>query len=450
MLLSYSLIMLEPISFFTFCLSNSEMVINQDFSIQSSDGLPENWMIWKPILPQASCQIKVISEGLLMDAPNKPFAVGGVYQNIKGIRENTAYSIKTECQLFNIAPQSILVRVYWMKNGNLIHPAGMFARGPIINGNMAIFEDVLVPLNGANEVQISIELKWPQGGHVIWKNVSFFPTSLPKPRNVKIGTVYLRPSNSTPENNLKLWCEQIDNAGKLGLDIVCLGECITSVGTTCTVKDCAKTIPGEDTEILGNAARRNHIWVVAGLTELDGDNVYNTAVLIDRNGNLAGKYRKVHLPREEWKQGVTPGKDYPVFKTDFGTIAMQICYDWFFPETETIFALKGAEIIFAPTWGNTLPDHDGIADGETVFRVRARDNGVYMVPSVYDGNSLVIDPMGRILTSSNGKEGVFWAEVDLNNRELLDWVGYWRSIGHRHRMIETYHSLLEYPKKPIY
>ena len=212
----------------------------------------------------------------------------------------------------------------------------------------------------------------------------------------------------------------------------------------------AQPIPGRDTKILGDSARKNNIWVIAGLTELDGDTIYNTAVLLDREGKVAGKYRKIHLPREEWKQGITPGSEYPVFQTDFGIIAIQICYDWFFSEPESIFALKGAEIIFAPTWGNTLPDHDGIADGETVFRVRARDNGVYMVPSVYDGNSLIIDPMGRILASNNGKNGVFWAEVDLNKREELDWVGYWRSIGPRHRMVDTYLPLLEYPQKPTY
>ena len=70
-----------------------------------------------------------------------------------------------------------------------------------------------------------------------------------------------------------------------------------------------------------------------------------------------------------------------------------------------------------------------------------RDNGVYMVPSVYDGNSLVIDPMGRMLASSDGKEGVFWAEVDLEARESLDWVGHWGSIGPRHRMPDTYGAL---------
>jgi predicted amidohydrolase len=190
--------------------------------------------------------------------------------------------------------------------------------------------------------------------------------------------------------------------------------------------------------------------VVAGLYELDGDQIYNTAVLWDRDGRVAGKYRKVHLPREEWKKGITPGHEYPVFQTDFGVVAIQICYDWFFPEPEAIFAARGAEILFAPTWGNTLPDADGEAKGETVFRARARDNGLYMVPSVYDGNSLIIDPLGRILASNDGKPGLVWAEVDLSRRECLRWVGYWRSIGPRDRMPTTYGALLEDPPKPNY
>ncbi len=111
-----------------------------------------------------------------------------------------------------------------------------------------------------------------------------------------------------------------------------------------------------------------------------------------------------------------------------------------------VFALKGAEILFAPTWGNTLPDEDGRVEGENVFRARARDNGLYLVPSVYDGSSLVIDPMGRVLASNKGKEGVFWAEIDLNAREPLEWVGYWRSIGPRHRMPDTYRALVDEPK----
>jgi predicted amidohydrolase len=266
---------------------------------------------------------------------------------------------------------------------------------------------------------------------------------------VRIGTVYLRPKNSTAAKNLDLWCAQIDAAGKLGLDAVCLGEAVLAVGTSASLEERAQPIPGPASRRLGEAARRNHLWVVAGLTERDGDQVYNTAVLLDREGRVAGTYRKVHLPREEWRKGITPGGEYPVFETDFGTVAIQICYDWFFPEAAAAFALRGAEILFAPTWGNTKPDEGGRVDGESTFRVRARDNGLYIVPSVYDGNSMVIDPMGRILASSRGREGVFWCEVDLSRREALWWVGHWRSIGPRHRMPGTYGPLLAEPLTPV-
>lgn len=423
---------------------SKELVLNPDFA-SSGGGLPDHWSIWTPAWAEAGCAVQAAPEGLLVEAPGKPYAVGGVFQEIRGIQGGQAYAIQVACQLRDIpdAYQSVLVRLSWISDGDLVHPAGMLVRGPVLAGNTARFEDVLIIPNKANGARLSLEVKWPQGGSVLWKKASMRLTSAPSPRKVKVGTVYLRPSRSTPDNNLKLFCEQIDAAGQLGLDIICLGEAITMVGTSADINDCAKPIPGPDTEMLGDAARRNHIWVVAGITELDGDVVYNTAVLLDRDGRIAGKYRKVHLPREEWRKGITPGGEYPVFQTDFGTIAIQICYDWFFPEPEAIFALKGAEIIFAPTWGNTLPDEGGRVNGETVFRVRARDNGVYMVPSVYGGNSLVIDPMGRILASSDGQTGVFWTEVDLNTRESLQWVGHWRSIWPRHRMLQTYVPLMK-------
>jgi len=444
-----------------------ELVSNPTFTKASRDKLPAGWSIWKPVWEKAACRVRSVGGGLLIDGPTDPYAVGGVVQEIKNIKGGQAYAIKATCQLRKIPLpyQSVLVRVEWTGQAKSLHPAGMLVRGPMLEGKLAPatgrgtpadrrgltkFDDVLIAPDNADGARLSLEVKWPQGGSVLWKHVSVQPAAASAPRKVKVGTVYLRPKQSTPEKNLKLWCEQIDAAGKLGLDIVCLGETITTVGTDCSVKECAEPIPGPATKQLGEAARRNNIWVVAGLTEQVGDVVYNTAVLLDRKGQLAGKYRKVHLPREEWKKGVRPGDKYPVFQTDFGKIAIQICYDWFFPEAAAIFALQGAEIIFAPTWGNTLPDEDGCVNGESVFRVRARDNGVYMVPSVYDGNSLVIDPMGRILASSAGKEGVFWAEIDLNARESLKWVGYWRSIVPRHRMVKTYTPLLQAPRKSMY
>ena len=422
-----------------------ELVANSRFATRSEQTLPEGWSVWRPQWEQAACSVRGADGGLLVESGTDPYAVGGVTQETRGIQAGKAYRIEAICELRGIESsfRSVLVRLTWLKAGQPHHVAGLLVRGPTMEGGMARFSDVLVAPEGVNAARIALEVKWPGRGSVLWKRVSMQETADPGARKVKIGTVYVRPRQSTPQKNLKLWCEQIDAAGKLGLDIVCLGETITRVGTDATLQDVAEPIPGPATEQLGEAAEKNKVWVVAGLTERVGDVVYNTAVLLDRQGRVAGKYRKTHLPREEWKEGVRPGREYPVFDTDFGRIAIQICYDWFFPEPAVLFALKGAEIILSPTWGNTLPDHGGMVDGETTFRVRARDNGVYMVPSVYDGSSLVIDPMGRILASNAGRQGIFWAEVDLNKRECLDWVGYWRSIGPRDRMPETYKSLTD-------
>jgi predicted amidohydrolase len=426
-----------------FRADGQELVSNPKFEAGQTATVPAGWSVWGPEWENAACRIRASADGGFVVDGADPYAVGGLVQDIKGIKGGQAYAVKSVCLLrdFPAPYHSLLIRVSWMRGGKLLHPAGVLVRGPILENGLAKFDDVLVAPEDADSARLSLSVKWPRGGSVIWKSVSMQPVPTPEPRKVKVGTVFLRPRNSTPQKNLKLWCGQIDAAGKLGLDIVCLGEAILSVGTPATLKDRAQPIPGPISEVLADAARRNKIWVVAGLTELDGEVVYNTAVLLNRNGELVGKYRKVHLPREEWKKGIRPGQEYPVFETDFGKVAIQICYDWFFSEAAEIFALNGAEIIFAPTWGNTLPDEDGKVDGESTFCVRARDNGVYMVPSVYDGNSMVIDPMGRILASNEGKDGVFWAEIDLNKRELLDWVGNWRSIGPRHRMPQTYETL---------
>lgn len=435
--------------------AQQELVRNATFVAASGvQGLPASWSLAKPAVVEACATVRAVEGGLLVEAAEEAYGVGIVYQDLEGIQPGAAYAVEAECKTEQLAGpyRALLVRWNWLRAGKLLESsgAGMLVRGPVATEGKHRFHDVLVAPEGATGARLSLEVRWPRGGRVVWERASVRPGSPPPPRKVKIGTVYLKPSRSTPERNRQLFCEQIDAAGKLGLDIVCLPEAITMIGTGQNAAQCAEPFPGPSTTRLGEAAKKNRVWVVAGLYERDGRRVYNSAVLLDREGRLAGKYRKVHLPREEWRQGVTPGLEYPVFQTDFGTIAIQICYDWFFPEVDTLFALQGAEIIFAPTWGSTFADKEGRVEGETVFRVRARDNGVYLVPSVYDGSSMIIDPRGRILVSNQGRDGLFWHEVDLSQRECLWWVGHWRAIGPRDRMPETYQGLLGEPAKPTY
>lgn len=434
------------------------LVVNADFRQRSDSGAVADWAIWKPTITEAACRVQPDNLGVCLDAPGVPYAVGGLTQRIGGIEPGAAYRVRVWAIAEDIPypEQSVLVRLAFTRGGRRLHPGGWLVTGcrvppadaegppgaePGASTARLAFDDVFTAPQQADSVELSLEVKWPRGGRVWFREARLDRAPPPEPRPVKVGTVFLRPQGNSPEQNLELFCQQVDAAGRLGLDIVCLGECITLVGTGKTHGDVAESIPGPSTDILGQAAERNHLWVVAGLVERAEGRIYNTAVLIDREGKLAGKYRKVHLPREEWQQGIAPGEEYPVFETDFGRVAIQICYDWFFPETATMWRLRGAEIVFAPTWGNTLRDQEGRAEGETIFRARARDGGIWLVPSVYDGNSLVIDPLGRILADSDGREGVFWAEVDLAERERLDWVGWWRAIYPRHRMLESYDDL---------
>jgi len=431
--------------------ADGELVQNGRFTTAPSQTMPDGWTPWLPVVEHARCTFRTVPDGLMIEAPGRPYAVGGVTQELK-VQGGQAYAIEAFCRADQLpAPyRTVTIRLNWSKAGKWLEPHGWLVRGPVVDGNVLRFHDVLVAPKDADGAQLVLEVKWPQGGTVCWNHVSVRPCAPPVPRKVKIGTVYLRPKDSTTQRNLELFGEKIDEAGRLGLDIVCLAEAITIVGTKKSVVDGAEPIPGPATEQLGRAAKRNRLWVVAGLIERDGQRIFNTAVLLSREGKLAGKYRKIHLPREEWHKGIEPAREYPVFQTDFGTVAIQICYDWFFPELATIYGLRGAEIVFAPTWGTTFPDRDGNVEGETVFRVRARDNGFYLVPAVYDGNSMVISPMGKILATSAGQEGVFWSEVDLNQREPLWWVGHWRSISPRDRMPTTYEPLLHDPPQPTY
>jgi predicted amidohydrolase len=417
------------------------------FVAEDGESLSPAWKPWQPEWEPARLSLAITTDGILCTAPGRPYAVGGVAQELGGIEGGRAYRVAARCDLRGIGEPyaTVLVRLEWLAGGRTVHPAGVLVRGPRAAGDRARFDDVLAAPREADGARLSLEVKWPRGGAVLWTGASLSAAEPLPPRPVKVGTVYLRPRDSTPERNLDMWCRQIDAAGAQGLDIVCLSEAILRVGTSSTAGEVAEPMPGRSTGRLGEAARRNDIYVVAGLTERDGKRLFNTAVLLDRRGRLVGTYRKVHLPREEWRKGIAPGGEYPVFRTDFGTVGLMICYDWFFPEVAQILALRGAEIVFAPTWGNTLPDREGRVDGRTVFRVRARDSGIYLVPSVYDGESLVVDTLGRVLASSDGRAGVFAAEIDLRRRDPLRWVGHWRSIGPRHRMVDTYGGLGEYP-----
>ena len=261
----------------------------------------------------------------------------------------------------------------------------------------------------ANASVASIELylfNAPQGT-VWWDDVSFEQTAPPSTRSITVASLNLRPSGTkSAAESVRQFVAGVDHAIPGKADIILLPEGITVIGTGKSYVDVSETIPGPTTATLADLARRHSSYIVAGIYEREGEIVYNTAILLDRRGSLVGKYRKVYLPSAEIEGGLTPGNDYPVFKTDFGTIGLMICYDVMFPDPAHALARQGAELILMPIWGGD----------ETLAKARAIENKVYLVASGYDHPTYIMDSEGKRIAAAPQHGDAAIATIDLNKR----------------------------------
>lgn len=311
--------------------------------------------------------------------------------------------------------RSVLARILWFDDlGNQVGRAEYPATNEKdLEGWKQISQVYQVPV-GAVQSRIELVYRWDADGKVNFGGVSFEKAEDPGPRLVRLATIHHQPQQTSgPKENLQQFSNFIVQAAQKDADIVCLPEGVTLAGTGLDYISASESVPGPTTEFLGELARKHHLYLVAGILEKEGETVYNTAVLINRNGTLAGKYRKVSLPREEIEGGVTPGDAFPVFDTDFGKIGMMICWDVTFPEAARTLAFNGAEVIFLPIWGGHL----------TLAKARALENQVYLVSSTYNMKSAVFDLEGEIIKEATDENPVIVVEVDLNQRKFWPWLG---------------------------
>ncbi len=312
--------------------------------------------------------------------------------------------------------RTILARVEWRGlDGKRIaqpeYPATL--REKTGDGLNVIRQRYKVP-EEATTARLEMIYRWDADGTVHFSEATFNEVQEIPTRMVNLATVHYRPRNSGSSlENLDHFSRLITMAAQNSADIVCLPEAITLAGTGKTYIEVSEPVPGPSTEYLGRLARQFRMYIVAGLLERDGPAVYNTAVLIDREGKLAGRYRKVALPREEIEGGVTPGDSYPVFDTDFGRIGMMICWDLEFPEVARQLAMQGAEVIFMPIWGGNL----------TLASARSIENQIWLVSSSYNMKTGVFDLEGNLVAEANEQEPVTTIQVDLNQHQYWSWLG---------------------------
>jgi beta-ureidopropionase len=191
-------------------------------------------------------------------------------------------------------------------------------------------------------------------------------------------------------------------------DIVCLTETfqLSVTQPRPTYDQLAEPIPGPTTERMAQWARAHHCYVIAPIHERQGGRIYNTAVVLDRSGQVAGSYRKVHVVENEMQAGASCGRAAAkTIQTDFGKIGIQTCFDVNWADGWTALKRDGAEIVF---WPSAYP-------GGRALYPRAWQNAYHIVsvPWSKPGSAEVIDVAGDVIASSGQWEPWVCAPVNL-------------------------------------
>ena len=187
----------------------------------------------------------------------------------------------------------------------------------------------------------------------------------------------------------------------------------------------AEKVDGLTIGTMRKLAKEYGVVLICPIFEMEADSFYNSAIVIDADGEILGSYRKIHVPQiplwEERYYFSSGNHGFPVFKTKFAPIGIQICWDNFFPEGSRILALKGAKILFSPTaaafasqrkW-ETVISSNAIANGVYIFRVNRV--GSEEKQDFY-GRSFCLSPEGELLDKPTGmKDSIALIEVDLKN-----------------------------------
>jgi N-carbamoylputrescine amidase len=256
--------------------------------------------------------------------------------------------------------------------------------------------------------------------------------------SVRVGLIQLT-AEDTPAANVRKTLPRIEEAAAKGAKIIGLQEMFTTKYFCVTQDpkhfDLAEPIEtGPSVTELAKAAKRLGVVIVAPLFEARGSEVYhNTAAVIDADGTVLGKYRKMHIPQDpgfEEKFYFTPGDlGFRTWKTAHGDIGVLICWDQWYPEAARLTALGGAQILFYPTAIGWLPEEKAALGKaqhnawETVQRGHGVANGCYVAATnrvgtegrtQFWGQSFVSDPYGEIVARASAeKEEVLLADCDL-------------------------------------
>ena len=289
-------------------------------------------------------------------------------------------------------------------------------------------------------------------------------------RFLKVGMVQTSCTDDI-EANMKKLEESIRSAAACGAELVVLPELHNTVyfcqSENASLCDLAEPVPGPSTERFGALAKELGIVLVLSLFERRAPGIYhNTAVVMEKDGSMAGKYRKMHIPDDPGyyeKFYFTPGDlGFNPIETSVGKLGVLVCWDQWYPEAARLMALNGADILIYPTAiggvATDAPSEQELQRGawQIVQRGHAVANGLPVItvnrtgheddPSEntvgldFWGNSFATGPQGEILAQfGKDEEGVNVVDIDLDRTEYVrrGWPFF------RDRRIDAYGDILK-------
>ena len=241
-------------------------------------------------------------------------------------------------------------------------------------------------------------------------------------RKVKVAAVQMDVLLGDVQANLSKCQAMLERCAENKADFAVLPEMWLTGYSFRNLLDLAREHTPAALENMSTLAKKYGMNIMAGsFPEADGDHVYNTAYVFDRNGAIAEKYRKIHLFSYTGEERFIAGGDAlpRLIHSDDGAYGVTICYDIRFPEVFRPLGIQGAEMIFVPA---QLP-HPRLNHWRILLLARAIENQAFVIGCnrvghvkklSYFGHSMIIDPWGEVLAEGNEEEDLLMSELDLD------------------------------------